>query len=386
MNQNLNDMAQELAANAVAPVSTPSVINASSVIASNHTTWTTRDIARKYRLDNTGRLRTPLCQREYANQWKKQSRRHDLIDSIFHNYPLGTIILDKNYTNPDDTDANYDIYDGRHRIETVARFVNNEFKYKGLLYRDLSASDRRIFDDRKIPVTEIEFAQDTPQQTRSGLLAEIFIRLNKGVRLTDSDLCWANRDMPLVRETLLMLDRYEERLGGIFGGFDVKNRKNLDNWVALCLGLSTGNAANITTSYVRIAEFIQTEPNVAAIDSGMNTLIELYTTANTESPVSQKELRKYAKTGFVNAFFFADLLLPENAAADGAVVGRWLDIIRRLRDVGRSAAMTAAIKTTGAQNLNAIKISRVLDQIRRYFAGEGIVPEADVDESEDESD
>lgn len=363
------------------PVPAPSVILASSVVASNQVPWTTRDISRKYRLDNSGRLRTPLCQREYAAQWKKSSQRGELIDSIFHNFPLGTIILEKTYPNGDDIDY-HDIYDGRHRIETIARFVNNEFKYKGLLYRELCASDKKVFDERKIPVIEIEFAADTEAPVRSTILAEIFVRLNKGVKLTSSDLCWASRDTPLIRETLAMLDAREADLRTVFGGFDIKNRKNLDNWVALCLGLSTSNGANFTTSYIRISDQMQNEPNVAAINSGIDTLIRLYSAANDESPVAAKDLKKYAKTGFVNAFFFADLFKLENATRGEAVFNRWLDIIRRLRDASTASRMMLTLKTTGAQNLNAIKVSKVLRQVDAYFAGDEVDYEDEEDDEE----
>lgn len=363
-----------------------SVIDASKIISINHTTWTTLDIARKYRPDNSGRLRRPRSQRNFAPGWRKKKQQHELIDSIFHNFPLGNAILNKVYDNPDDTDAWYDIYDGRHRIETIWKFVNNEFRYNGVYYRDLSPADRKVFNERKIPVTEITFDIETPVERQAYILAEIFVRLNKGVKLTDSDLCWANRDMPMIRVTLQMLDEYEPRLRAAFGGCDVHSRADLANWVALVIGMSTRSAANISTSYVRISDLVTREPDMASIRGGFGALLHLYERANAESPVSANAQKAYRKVGFVNAFFIADLFRGEAAAA-GTVIDKWIDIINRIRAAATSAGMLSALKTKGAQNLNIAKVTQVLEQVDTYLAtGDGpgaVLPDSD-DEEDDE--
>lgn len=359
----------------------PSLIDIARTLAVNHTTWTVMDIARKYRPDNSGRLRRPRSQRNFAPGWRKTKRQQDLIDSIFHNYPLGIAILNKVYDNPDDVDAWYDIYDGRHRIETIWRFVNNEFKYNGMHYRDLSNDDRKTFNERKIPVTEITFDTETPLERQVYILAEVFIRLNRGVKLTDSDLCWANRDTPLIRATLQILEEYEERLRLIFGGSDVRARTELSNWVALVLGLSTGDAANMTTSYLRLSEFVYRDLNMSAIRAGFDQLVRLYTRANPEYPVSGNALKAYRKIGFVNAFFFADVLRSPNPLE---VETKWVDIIGKLRTATTSAGMMSALKTKGAQNLNITKVTQVLEQVDEYLAGG--LPDPALGDSEEYSD
>lgn len=341
-----------------------SVIDAIETLAVNHTTWTVLDIARKYRPDNSGRLRRPRSQRNFAPGWRKTTQQRELIDSIFHNFPLGTAILNKVYDNPDDTDAWFDIYDGRHRIETIWKFVNNEFTYKGLYYRDLTASDRKTFNERKIPVTEITFDTETSTERQSYILAKVFIRLNRGVKLTDSDLCWANRDAPMIRATLEMLDEYADRLRIVFGGCDVHARTDLANWVALVIGFSTHEAANMTTSYLRIADIVFHEPAMSSIRAGFDQIVRIYTSANTEFPVSANALKQYRKIGFVNAFLFADVFRSTDGVED-----KWVDIIGKLRDATTSAGMVRALKTTGAQNLNTSKITKVLEQVDNYLAG-----------------
>ena len=345
-----------------------SVIDATKTLAVNHTTWTVMDIARKYRPDNSGRLRRPNSQRNFAPGWRKTQRQYDLVDSIFHNYPLGNAILNKVYDNPDDTDAWYDIYDGRHRIETVWKFVNNEFCYNKTYYRDLSPADRKTFNERKIPVTEITFDAETSLERQVYILADVFIRLNRGVKLTDSDLYWANRDMPLVRATLEILEEYEDRLRPVFGGCDVRTRTDLANWVALVVGLSTRNAGNMTTSYLRIAEMklLAKEVNMGAVRAGFDRLVRLYARANVESPVPANTLKPYRKIGFVNAFFFGDAFKPSDEVV---VETKWVGVIAKLRDATTSAGMISALKTKGAGNLNATKVSKVLEQVDDYLTG-----------------
>lgn len=363
-----------------------SVIDATKLVADNHTTWTTLDIARKYRPDNTGRLRRPRSQRNFAAGWKKKKQQHEFIDSIFHHFPIGNIILNTVYDTPTDTDAWYDIYDGRHRIETIWRFVNNEFRYNGVKYKDLSTADRKAFNERKVPVTEITFDSDTPVERQRYILAEVFIRLNKGIKLTDSDLCWANRDMAMIAATLDMLDEYEHRIRAVFGGCDVHARSDLSNWVALVIGISTRSAANMTTSYLRIAELAATPPDLPAIRSGLDALLSLYERANAESPVSSKDMKAYRKIGFVNAFFIADLISAGQGRHRDVVVNKWLDIITRLRTATTSGGMLSALKTKGAQNLNIAKVTEVLEQVNTYLATGAApvpaLPESDDDEEE----
>jgi hypothetical protein len=356
-----------------------SVIDATKTLAVNHTTWTVLDIARKYRPDNSGRLRRPHSQRNFAPGWRKPQRQQDLIDSIFHNYPLGNAILNKVYANPDDTDAWYDIYDGRHRLETIWKFVNNEFRYNGVYYRDLSVADRKTFNERKIPVTEITFDVETSVERQAYILADVFIRLNRGVKLTDSDLCWANRDLPLIRATLHMLDEYEDRLRVIFGGCDVHARTDLANWVALVIGLSTRDAANMTTSYLRIADLATQEPSMSSIRAGFDQLIRVYTASNAEWPVSANALKAYRKIGFVNAFHFADAFRSTEGVED-----KWIAIIGQLRDAATSARMASALKTTGAQNLNITKVTKVLRQVDAHLAGSTTTAVADSDDYTDD--
>jgi hypothetical protein len=365
-----------------------SVIDATKIISIDHRTWTTKELARKYRPDNSGRLRRPHSQRNFAPGWRKKKQQHELIDSIFHNFPLGTAILNKVYDNPDDTDAWYDIYDGRHRIETIWKFVNNEFRYKGVYYKDLSAADRKIFDERKIPVTEITFDIETPVDRQAYILAEIFVRLNKGVKLTDSDLCWANRDMPMIRATLAILDEYEPRLRAVFGQCDIHARADLANWVALVIGMSTRSAANMTTSYLRIADLATQQPNLSLIRLWMDALLRVYERANAQSPVSANALKAYRKIGFVNAFFLAEAFTADTGTEIAAIVDKWVDILMRLRDATTSAGMLSALKTKGAQNLNFAKVTQVLEQVNAYLdtgaAPAAVLPDSD-DEEEDDS-
>lgn len=368
-----------------------SLIDSAKALAVNTLTERTMlDIASNYNPDNSGTLRLPRSQRNFAPGWRKARQQADVIDSIFHNYPIGTAILE---IIPGDA---YHIYDARHRFETIWRFVNNKFKYKGTYYRDLSAEDREVFNSRTFPVVEIGFKEETTQVQRGQIRADIFIRFNRGVKLSDSDRFWANRDMPLVRATLDMLDRYDTKLSEVFGGIDVHSRPSLANWVALVAGLTTGDAANMTTSYTRLADgddpLLMKEPDVETIDTGVNLLIKLYTRINKRFPVDAKTLKTYASVGYINAFYFADIF-RETARIDASgtvdfkrIESRWATIIEGTRNATTMEDVMKALKTPGANNLNTKKVSKTLEKVDLYLATGVALRSEDEDSDEDEAD
>lgn len=150
-----------------------------------------------------------------------------------HNYPIPGFIINQT------PDGRFAIYDGRHRIETATRFRNNEFKWKGLKYDDLTDDDKRVFDEHVITVFLMRNAN-------SNQLADAFIRVNAGSPLKDYDLFWANRTSPLVTEAIRVANN--EDLSYSWGGINITDRKKLHILVGLVFGLSSGIPGNFTTS------------------------------------------------------------------------------------------------------------------------------------------
>lgn len=323
-----------------------------------------------------GRLYLPAHQRCWS--WKHKrglKKQRDLIDSILHNYPVPTIILN----NIDDgVRERWQIYDGRHRVETLWRFTNNQFGIKDgdreVFYKDLHETDRARFNDRAIPVIVTASATSTQ-------LAEVFIRLNSGKSLSQADYCHASRDAPLVRSTVEIMTANRERFRPLFNGADITHRDNLPDWVGVVLGITTSHAGNMTTSFERIQEFLEIEPDGSRVQAAMDALFDLYTRAATAVTVLPKELRAYAKVGFINAFFFADWMAATTDEERETTIRNWLRVITHIRTTGSKAI----VSISGAQNLTDTKIRAVLNNIRLWLNGSGITStDASSEEDSDE--
>lgn len=322
------------------------------------------------------RLRVPRYQRKWSwNAARGLDKMRRLIDSILHGYPIPAIIL--NHTVRDGNDY-WDIYDGRHRIETVWRFFNNRFTLhlmdgRTVYYRDLHPIDQERF-------CNFEFATIITENAPEDQLAEVFIRLNSGSSLKDKDLCWANRNKPLVDATVHTLTANADRLRGIFGpkvnlstASDLRPR--LHNWVGLINGLNNRSASMMTSSYIRLSSHLDDPINQDAIDEGIDLICTLYERANLRYPeTNATHLQKNASLGHVIAFFYQYIMyLPDGETPRPfehreEVIHRWVDVIGHIRSYPDSPLLV----TTGPQNLNHRKVSAVVRRVEDWFNGNEI--------------
>lgn len=313
-------------------------------------------------------ITVPSCQREWA--WKHKrglQKMRQLIDSIMNGYPVPTCILNRLRA------RQYEVYDGRHRFETAYRYANDRFDWNGKKFSDLSDDEKQRFLNRELPVTIMIGA--TPDE-----LADVFIRLNKGVPLKDCDLFWAMRASPLVSATERLVFPHT-RLSDSLGGVNLSLRTDLANWVGLVIGLNTRNAGNISTSHIRACENngMNTSVDDAYVLAGLDALATLYETANDRYPATNKVKGQFKKVGKMSAFFLAEWIPSENKQD---VIEKWVSIIGRLR--GPNAPhMAMALASAGAQNLTAERITRVLEQVRAYLT-EGVLPGGDSVDSDDD--
>jgi hypothetical protein len=358
-----------------------SIIDATRTMETTNESWKVSKLAAYYEPpsddhpeEGGGRLFLPPHQRLWS--WKGTQglrKQRKLIDTVLHGFPVPGIILN---SKDDGMRERWQVYDGRHRIETLHRFTNNKFGIKvgetEVFYKDLSPADRTTFDNRFIPV--VVAAGATFSQ-----LAEVFIRLNSGKALTNADYCHASKDSTLIRGTIAVLTPYTERFRMAFGGVDILGRKSIPDWVGIVLGLTLGMAGNMTTSFIRVQEYLDTEVDVGRVTVAMDALVELYTRANAASVLATKALCRYSKLGLINAFFLADWMKApvEKTVAD------WVRVILHIR----SEDDDSLVRVSGAQNLNDKKISVVLDNVHKWLATGNAVPAlpADSDESDDGS-
>lgn len=323
-----------------------------------------------------GSIRIPAGQRLWAWDGSRKSKKSDLVDSILHGYPIPSCIcnvVDK------DSLRDYEVYDGRHRFETIHRFVKGEFTYKKKLYSELSPEDKEKFDNRRIPVTIVEGA--TVDQ-----LAEIFLRLNSGAHLRDSDMFWAYRESPLVRLTRQVIYG-NDRLSAALGSVALDQRADLANWVAYINGLGTQDYGQMTTSYVRVSDNnkngLSKNLDERCIREGIDAVCMLYERANARYPTNSRVTRTFKKIGKVNAYFLAEWM---NAVNKEAILEKWVPIVGDLRseDDEIRLPMTRALQITGAQNLTKDKIDLVLKKLDRYLDGQGSDAEDAVDDEDED--
>ncbi|HDV5594347.1 TPA: DUF262 domain-containing protein [Vibrio cholerae] len=83
-------------------------------------------------------------QREYV--WTRDQQQC-LLESIFHHIPLGGISV---MVDPKSSDKYLEVVDGKQRLTTILKFVDNEFPYidehgNFLYYRDLDVVEQRTF-------------------------------------------------------------------------------------------------------------------------------------------------------------------------------------------------------------------------------------------------
>ena len=377
--------------------------------------WSCQHIAAKFVNPDKKTPKVPECaievpegQRNLAQKWKQDAKKEQLTDSIMHGIPIQSCIVVQN------TNGTFHVYDGRHRMQTIQAYKNGEYTWKGKKYSELSPEDKATFDAGSVPIWIVQGPVDNNQ------LAEIFLRVNAGVPLRDSDMFWAYRESPLVSMTRELLVK-NARLKACLGGLDLASRNDLANYCGLVYGLVTGNASNMTNSYVRISGDKQamrpeaeTEAYIlrmtggsqvtaeesssktvnglnypikadeANVTLGLDAYCHLLETANLRHPSSKPEMRSYKKIGKIAAFFFTEWLQATTEAAKSDIVEKWVEIIRRLRNEPTQNDMLNALSVTGAQNLNQLKITKVLDQVNKYLStGVAAQPiQADVEEEE----
>ena len=320
-----------------------------------------------------GRLYLPPHQRLWSWLNKKGlKKQRDLIDSILHNFPVPTIILNRI---DDGVRERWQIYDGRHRVETLWNFIHGKFSIRDgdreVFYKDLCDADRDRFNERAIPIVITGAA--TPSQ-----LAEVFIRLNSGKPLSQADYCHASRDTPLVAATIEIMTENRERFRAFFSGADITTRKNLPDWVGVVLGIATKSAGNMTTSFERIQEFLDISVNHADVHRAMDALFDLYTRASTVA-ASSRELKSYTKVGFINAFFLADWMSATTDAAREKAITDWLRVITHIRTTGSKGIVTIG----GAQNLTEAKITAICNNVRTWLQT-GTAHMSDSEDTEEE--
>jgi hypothetical protein len=304
---------------------------------------------------NTGTMFVPEGQRLWA--WGGKigcPSQVCLMDSICHNYPVGSIILNKQ-------DGRYAIYDGRHRVQTIHAYLNDQFKVRDRKLSDLVEEDRETLVNTKIQVVILYNATDEQ-------LSEIFERLNSGKQLKDRDHVWNWKVRPLIASTIkVMTDHacFTEVFGGVRFDSPTALRPDLPHWVGLLYGLKCKDAARMTTSWIRMSKYKDVNLDCPRVHTGLNALFDFYVRANELTPLSKNsKYKEYRRLGFINAFFLADWMKASTPEAKEAVVVKWLAVVKHVRTEAEGKDL---VKVSGAQNLDGKKIEIILTKVNEWY-------------------
>ena len=304
-------------------------------------------------------INVPACQREWA--WKGKlglKKQQGFVDSIMNGYPIPSCIVNRVGA------LRFYVYDGRHRMETMWRYANDKFEWNGKKFSELTTDEQRRFKNREFPVT-------ITNNVTTHELAEMFIRLNKGVPLKDYDLLHANSTTELVKAVYRLVYTHTDLAEALaLTDGKIRSRTDLANWAALVNGLNTENPGNMTTSFIRLSDTGLDNPiDDLKVKAGLDALARLYTKANADFPADEKTKRQYKNIGKVTAFFFSDWFTFYEDHEDD-IIKKWVGVIGKLRGSEMDAFnMKNALSTTGAQNLTHEKVKKVIEQVNAFLSG-----------------
>lgn len=161
----------------------------------NHTktSWTTDTIWQRRSYINT----SPAYQR--SSVWRNHHRQ-GLVDSILQGYPIPPLYIYR------PSKIQYDVIDGKQRIETVVMFINDKLTVPDY-------SEPLFIDDREYEVANLRFSQLNDEIKQlfldydwwvvemesddKSLASDIFSRLGKGVPLNHAEQRHARVDNPI---------------------------------------------------------------------------------------------------------------------------------------------------------------------------------------------
>ena len=294
-------------------------------------------------------VRVPEHQRDYV--WKAP-KQEALIRSVFHGYPIPSLILTEDYRN------RHSVQDGQQRLQTLWRYYNDQFSYGGKFFKDLTEAEKKVFLDYTIPVTDITGATEDEE-------LDIYDLLNQGVALNDGEKLWNRRSKPLVALAIQLLLTRGEGLSALasdaWGAYLDKDTRhsNLANAVAYVAGAAYGSE-HITTSYMKLSHMLEhckvTGGAIKAINeervkARLTTLLNIYKSADAIQPCRHIGKKKAQwKIGLYSAYILHSIIFAEgDPELLERLTGAWVTFLRMVR-TGKTSVENFLKKDGGKAN------------------------------------
>ena len=182
-------------------------------------------------------------------QWSK-AKKIKLVDTVFKNYTMSGIEVSQHIDIVTHR-LYFNLEDGQTRLSILQQYYNDEFKYCGKLFSELTHSEQRRFEN-------YSFTMEVLDDAAAEDIHEMFERLQEGTPLKNSDKFWNRKDKPIVAFAieLILSEHWKHQYMGTHG-FSSKKRTRLADVVGLIAPLICENGSNyITPSFRRLFPII----------------------------------------------------------------------------------------------------------------------------------
>ena len=278
-----------------------------------------------------GEVTIPAHQRDYCWSVKKQK---EFIDTILEGTPTQGIIMRR----VDRSGAFLSLEDGRQRLTTGQRYLNDEFSvtYQGVerTFSELPVAAQQAVRGYQLSVTT--YSNATGEQ-----MVRIFDRFQNGEPLSIGERYHSMTEIsPIVAYTKRMLMSEEsplhQRVTAVFGnrsGVD-KRRKNLTNAMALVFGLAFG-AGCITKKWPQITEHhpdlggsLLSRPfDEERTTENLSKLLEIYEEVERQCPARGKTIKNMQWAVGKVSGYIAHSITKHDAQPFAIVKRKWVTFL-----------------------------------------------------------
>jgi hypothetical protein len=331
----------------------------------------------------TGRLSIPEHQRDFVWSLRQQVK---LVDAILRGKPIPSVLL-RDLEDADDTTT---LEDGRQRLETLAKYINNEFPVDGLCFRDRSPEVQQAILNYDVIVVSYSGADD--EQSR-----EIFNDFQNGKPLTFGERLIASSS-PIVdysiRKLMTAGEGFHDRLAASLGvRSSPKARRGADMAQAfsLCAGLAFG-IDHLSRKWDDAAVILSRGFDNAAVDAKLELYTRIWERVNELAPVTTKARRNdYWNLGTFGGYivYSFELCGTEDAARYGLPPTR-ADLVevwaQHIAAAYRDETLLSRILHRDLSAARSWKLARWANGLARMFEAGDMVVMVDSDDEDDASD
>jgi hypothetical protein len=252
----------------------------------------------------TGALQIPPHQREFV--WPSSAMER-LVRSVLRGLPIPDILLRRRVTEDGRTVTTLE--DGRQRLTSLQKYMNNEFRVDGQLFRELEVIAQMTIRLYIIGTTTYEDATDDEA-------VEIFNNQQNGVPLSVGEKLWSLQAIsPVVRFALRELltpgQGFYDRTVPFWGERDPRGArdKNLLTAVALVAGIAFGSEY-ISRKWKDLYEIAPRAFNEDIVRGHLENLVLIFEHLHDTCPVTTKLQRnKYWDPANFTAYIAHSLTL-----------------------------------------------------------------------------